>query len=290
MKKLFTFMTLALAVGLCACDDDDNYQWPVPDPVVETLYDMYPSAYRIRWYSAGIYSVAEFRTHSDNTVQSRRAWFDDAGTWYMTETDVTLSQMPQAVQTAYAQSQYAGWEFEDGDRLERAGLQDIYVIEAESPARRDNTAALYYTAAGSLIKTVFNPAGNYHYGDMLPAPLPAPVSAFIQSRYPAAQLISSSVGRDGSQVEILDNGALRTVWFDVNNDWLRTVTAIGREDIPQDVAAAFEQSSYAGYTILGRYYYDTPTGDFYRYELQSGSQTLDIDITSDGTITPAAGH
>ena len=286
MKKLFAFLTLSLAVALCACDNDENPSWNVPQPVVESLFDMYPTAQNVSWYHSGIYSVARFSTTQNGAAQYRWAWFDNAGTWYMTETNVALAQMPQAVQNAFAETTYASWKFKDGDWLERAGLTDIYVIEVEGSGNNSKTvAALYYTPNGSLFKTVFNPAPDYRYTELLPAPLPAQVSAYIQAEYPAAQLINSFFGDNLARVEILDEGVLRTLWFDGNNNWLYTVTQIEQEDLPETVQTAFQESAYAAYTIQDAFYYNTPSGNYYRLALQSGTQTVEVDITPDGELT-----
>lgn len=277
---------MAVAVCLCACDDDNNTPWPVPESVLDTLYEMYPTAAAVRWYRSGGYTVARFRTSQSGAVQNRWAWFDNAGTWYMTETDVILAQMPQAVQTAFGRSDYGTWEFEDGDFLERAGMSDIYVIEAENGSKKNETSvALYYTADGSLAKTVFNPATDYHYDDFLPVPLPASVSAFIQTEYPGAQLISSYFGDSLTRVEILDGGVQRTLWFDGGNKWLYTVTPVAQSDLPAEVAAAFAASAYAAYTVLDTDYYNTPDGNFYRLALQSAGTDVVIDITPEGSIS-----
>ena len=282
-------MALVAAVGLCACDDDKNKSgWPVPQPVLETMHQMYPAAQNVNWYRSGTYAVARFHTLQNGAVQSRWAWFDNEGTWYMTETDVTLAQMPQPVQEAFSKSVYAAWEFEDGDFLERAGMSDIYVIEAETDRdgkKNDASVALYYTADGSLAKTVFNPAEDYHYSDFLPVPLPASVSAFIQSEYPAAQLIASYLGQNLTRVEILDSGVQRTLWFNGDNRWLYTVTQISQAELPAEVATAFDESAYSDYTVLGTFYYNTPGGNYYRLALQSAGANVEIDITPDGQIT-----
>lgn len=288
MKKLFAIITLSLAVALCACDNDDNPVWPVPQPAAESLFELYPTAQNISWYSSGIYSVARFSTSQNGATLYRWAWFDNAGTWYMTETNVALAQMPQAVRDAFGQSIYGSWQFQEGDWIERAGMADIYVVKAEGSGNNKNTtAALYYTADGSPVKTVFNPAPNYRYEDLLPVPLPAPVSAFIQSEYPAAQLINSYFGDNLTRVEIMDSGVLRTLWFNGSNQWLYTVTQIVQENLPEAVQTAFEQSEYAAYTVLDAFYYDTPAGSYYRLALQSGSQSVEVDITPEGVLTVA---
>ena len=294
MKKLFAFFALAAALTLgyaCNNNDNNNSAWIVPQPVVESLYQMFPTAQNIGWYTSGIYTVAKFQTsQSGGATQNRWAWFDNAGTWYMTETDVTLAQMPQAVQNAFDNSTFASWTFSDGDRLERAGLADVYVIEvAGSGNNKGSYAALYYTADGTAVKTVFNPSKDYHYSDYLPAPLPAEVSAFIQSEYPAAQLVGSYFGQNLARVEILDEGVLRTLWFDGNNDWLYTVTQIEQNELPENVITALQESAYASYTVADAFYYNSPSGNYYRLVLQSAGETVEIDITPDGEISTGNG-
>ena len=287
MKKLFAIMALAVCAGLCACNDDDDYSWPVPQPVVKTLYDMYPAAYHISWHREGDYPVAEFRTTQNNVARDHRAWFDNAGTWYMTETETPLLQMPRAVQEAFALSSYTSWRFDGGDLLERAGMSDIYAIrvEGERTRSREDEAVLYFLTDGTLVKTLLNPGDDYHYSDMLPARLPAAVSSFIQSKYPAAHLVATSSGQNVTRVEILDSGVLRTVWFNGSNDWLYTATPIAADTLPEAVTAALAASAYAGYTVQESLFCDTPTGDRYRLTLQSGTQSVKVDITPDGTLS-----
>ena len=289
MKKISTFIAFVAAAALCACNNDNDNQavWRVPQPAVESLYGMFPEAQNVGWYTSGNYVVAKFRTpQSGGAVQNRWAWFDGAGTWYMTETDMVLAQMPQAVQASFGASDYASWTFLDGDRLERAGLTDIYVIEVDGTGNnRGTSVALYFTAGGTGVKTVFNPSRNYHYSDMVPALLPAEVSAFVQSHYPAAQLIGSYFGNRLSRVEILDEGVARTLWFDGDNDWLYTVTQTEPAELPETVATALNESDYAAYTVSGTYYYNTPDGDFYRLVLTQGSRSVEVDITPEGSLT-----
>ena len=279
-------MLLSFAVALCACNDDNNPSWPVPQPAVQSLFEMYPTAQNVIWYHSGIYAVARFSTSQNGAAQYRWAWFDGAGTWYMTETDIALAQTPQAVQNAFANGIYGSWQFKDGDWLQRAGMTDIYVIEAKGTDNNSDTVvALYYTADGSLVRTVFNPAPDYRYGELLPLLLPASVSAFIQTEYPSAQLIDSYADESVFCVEIMDGGVLRTLGFDADNNWLYTVTRIGAAELPTAVQSALAQSAYASYAVDEVFYYNTPTGNYYRLTLQSGTQTVKVDITPEGVLS-----
>ena len=50
----------------------------------------------------------------------------------MTETELThTSQLPEEVQKALANSEYAQWYIDDIDRLERNETETIYVIEVK---------------------------------------------------------------------------------------------------------------------------------------------------------------
>lgn len=77
--------------------------------------------------------VAEF---IDNQLDGK-AWFDATGRWYMTETELThTSQLPEDVQKALANSEYAQWYIDDIDRLERNETETIYVIEVKKDKTR----------------------------------------------------------------------------------------------------------------------------------------------------------
>ena len=287
MKKLFAFLTLSAAFALCACENDEHYTWPVPPGVVDSFYEMYPTATNVKWHRSGVYSVAEFNTSQNGAQQERWAWYDAAGTWYMTETDIAFAQLPQPVQAAFNDGAYGSWQFADGDMLERAALEDIYVVEAEgSGNNRNTTAALYYTSDGVLVKTVIDPSADYHYSGLLPALLPAQVSAFIQAEYPAARIIITNFGQTMARIEILDEGVLRTLYFNANNNWLYTQTAVEQNELPEAVTTALASSQYASYTIADIYFYNTAqSGNFYRLSLQSADGDVQIDVTPEGTIT-----
>lgn len=286
MRKLFAILTLSLAAGLCACDDSDDIYWVVPSAAQKSLHTLYPTASNVGWYRSGAYAVADFRTSSQGVQQQRRAWFDGAGTWYMTDTRINFGSLPTAVQTAYNSGDYAQWQVSRTDMLEREGAENLYAVEAQNATARSRSAMmLLYSAEGTLVKSMADPADNYDFRDLIPAPLPAYISVYIQSEYPGARLVSTNFGQTMSTVDILDEGVVRSLYFMTNGSWLYTVTDVQAADVPATVSTALQNSQYSSYTVDDIDYYNTVAGNFYRYSLQSAGGDAQVDITLQGDIT-----
>ena len=101
------------------------------------LETKYPGASNVRWLTKGDYVVAVFSMPATRAVSDTEndlaAWFDNGGVWYMTETDIPFTSLPDAVRQAFNGSEYANapWGMDDVDKLERDGVETIYVIEVE---------------------------------------------------------------------------------------------------------------------------------------------------------------
>lgn len=139
MNLYALFFGLAL-FGFCSCDNDDSV---TPDPQARQAFESkYPNATQVEWEKKNNYLIAEF---IDNQLDGK-AWFDATGRWYMTETELThTSQLPEDVQKALANSEYAQWYIDDIDRLERNETETIYVIEVKKDKQEYD---LYYSADG----------------------------------------------------------------------------------------------------------------------------------------------
>ena len=112
MKTRMTIFASLLLAGFAftSCDDDnDNY---TPDEkIVNVLYEKYPNAQRIDWELQHDHYVADFY---DNNIE-KEAWFNTKGEWVMTESDILFKNLPEAVQTAFNESDYKNWKIEDVD-------------------------------------------------------------------------------------------------------------------------------------------------------------------------------
>ncbi|MDE6309093.1 MAG: PepSY-like domain-containing protein [Muribaculaceae bacterium] len=118
-------------VGFTACNDDndDNMNVAVTPQYVDALKAMYPQARITDWDAYPPYYVAECVIDGSETD----VWFGpDAAVWAMTETDIGMSPLvlPDAVQSAFNTTEYAGAAIEDIEKFERPDVT-FYVIECE---------------------------------------------------------------------------------------------------------------------------------------------------------------
>ena len=132
MKTRMTIFVSLLLAGFAftSCDDsDDNY---TPDEkIVNVLYEKYPNAQRVDWELQHDHYVADFY---DNNIE-KEAWITTKGEWVMTESDILFNNLPDAVQTAFNESEYKDWRVDDVDMLERIEMETVYVIEVEKANR-----------------------------------------------------------------------------------------------------------------------------------------------------------
>lgn len=280
MKLKMYFLGLALgafSLTLQSCDDD-NDSIPVSDELRQALADKHGDAQRVEWETRGGYYVADF--NEDN--YEKEAWFDANGTWQMTETDIPgLAALPAAVRTAFESSRYATWRVDDIDKLERNGLEPVYVIEVE---QGNQEVDLYYSEGGLLIKEVAEGGtGGGSSEGYLPSGLPAAVKAFIDENYPNARLVETDVEHDLLEVDIIHDNRAKELLFTSANEWISTSWDVYVQSLPQAVTAAV-QGQYSGFRIDDAEYVQTPAGDYYLLELERGEAELDIRITADGTI------
>lgn len=171
--KNYLFLMFALmggAVVLQSCDDDnDDNSLSVPAEIQGVFTQKYPHATVVEWKTKAGFYVVDFR---DNAYDAS-AWFTPEGVWKMTEIDLPYQALPEAVKTAFQAGEYASWQIDDVDMLEREGLETIYVIEVESGNQEYD---LYYSADGILIKTVADVDEDDNYNP--PVQLSEAVKAF----------------------------------------------------------------------------------------------------------------
>lgn len=285
MKPLLyiTFALCTLSI-LCSCDKEENGQLTT-DEARNTLKSMYPSAKSISWEIKNGYIVADFNAPSSGREVEHSAWFDRSGRWYMTETDIPFSALPEAVKTAYQQSAYAEWVVDDVDMIERENYETLYVIEAESrSAGNDTDVDLYYSADGILIKALTDADNDNDYGDLITSSLNESLRAFIENRYPGARILEIDVESRRTEVEIIDGNVCREVIFDTSNVWIRTETETTLRNIPATVQQALDNSIYAGYLIDDVYHIETESGEHYLFELENNGREINVGIDVQGNI------
>lgn len=278
MKKTILLLTVAGALALQSCENNKKGV-NVNAEVKEAFTAKYPGAKDVRWNTRNTYSIAEFKDNGTNAS----AWFDGAGTWYMTETDIPYAALPQTVQTAFKASEYGAWRVDDVDKIEREGAETVYVIEAEHGA---SEADLYYTPDGVLVKTLFDTDNDHDYEDFIPSQLPEAIRAFLNSRYTGWQLIEVDHEKGQTEVEIVQERTAREVVFDAAGQWVSTTSDIRRSEVPQAVLQAIAASSYSGYEIDDIELVETPDGTWYAVELEDeiNDREVRLRIDAGGTI------
>lgn len=294
MKKYALFLLAAASLNAFAsCNDDDdrhesNPQWNgVSEMVVKTFNEMYPDAKNIEWEVRNGYAVAEFYTASGakGDDENTKAWFDNQlGDWAMTESDVTSANIPQAVLAAFGASEYADWRIDDIDMVLRNGMELVYVLEVEQGERDID---LYYSEDGVLVKSIAGSVNN-DYSDFIPQQPTGSVTDWIASNYPDARVVDIDVEDGGTEVEILDGSELREVLFNYSGSWVYTKTEMRWNRLPSAITQVFQSSDYRDYHIDDIDFYQTESGSFYRFDLESRDGDIKIDIATDGQITPAS--
>lgn len=150
MFKKFIFLLFA-SVSLAtfaACSDDDNDNIHVDGKYTQALNSVKPGLTNVKWEREGVYSVAEGRENG----YSVDVWFDRDAKWVMTETDYekNVAAVPEAVQTAIANSQYTTQAVDDIDFYERPDVR-FYVVEYDVADAPD--VYEWYSPEGVLIQT-----------------------------------------------------------------------------------------------------------------------------------------
>lgn len=295
MKTNMKIMTLLVSttIALASCEKTDDGSRDLnsaSDLAKAALAAKYPQAQHVRWVAKDRYVVATFTlagTRAGGVADGDlAAWFDNGGAWYMTETDIPFGALPEAVRTAFAASEYAQWTVDDVDKLEREGVETIYVIEVEKRENgRETEVDLYYSPDGVLVKTIVDSGTDYDYGDYIPSKPATSIEEYIRAQYPHARITDIDYEHGMTEVEILDGRTPRELLFDAGGAWLYTKTEVSQSEVPDAVMQALAGSEYASYWIDDIDHYLTPDKEFYRFDLESVQGDVKVDITPGGEVS-----
>ena len=78
--------------------------------------------------------------------------------------------------------------------------------------------------------------------------------------------------------------------FDASGKWVMTETEVFVLDVPASVKDALAASAEYGSLPVNDKdveYYQTPSGNYYRFDLISGGREIDVDVTEDGKVSLA---
>ena len=274
MKTRMTIFVSLLLAGFAftSCDDsDDNY---TPDEkIVNVLYEKYPNAQRVDWELQHDHYVADFY---DNNIE-KEAWITTKGEWVMTESDILFNNLPDAVQTAFNESEYKDWRVDDVDMLERIEMETVYVIEVEKSKQEFD---LFYAEDGTLIKAVEDIDNNNNYQ---PNTVPEVLKNFINEKYPQATIVDIEVEKGITEIDILHENKAKDLHFNSANEWLYTTWDVREREI-QDIATKVLNDN-PGFKIDDIDYKESADGsEVYIFELEKGNQEIHVTVDMEGNV------
>ena len=130
---------LVIVLLVTGCSKNNN----VDSVYRNSLEAIYPNAKHIDWEYDDGYMTAEFRDDGSDV----KVWFDKDGGWLKIETDMSFKKLPQNIQDAFNNSDYADWRIEDIDYIKvrenvNEELISYYEFDVEK-GERDIEFAIY---------------------------------------------------------------------------------------------------------------------------------------------------
>lgn len=80
-------------------------------------------------------------------------------------------------------------------------------------------------------------------------------------------------------------------WYDASGNWVMTKTDVLLTDVPQNIKDALAADPVYGKAPFEDYdadYVQTPSGEFYRFDILMGGREVYVDVSADGTVTLAS--
>ncbi|MCD7963069.1 MAG: PepSY-like domain-containing protein [Rikenellaceae bacterium] len=258
------------------CDRDDDYdERPGNQEVERTFNSMYPNARDKEWEISNGYYVADFRLSGNDT----EAWFDQNGKWYMTVTDLAFRELPQPVKNSFNLSEWAVWNIDDCDKIERNGVETVYIIEVETG---NNEAHLVFSQSGELIKASGKKQSKPTLTD---AVILIGIDDYISKNHPAGTIINIDPDNIKIEVDILDGGRKKEILFDNYGGWISTTSEVFLNEIPTVVTSALMETEYGNYRIDYINHIETPSVSYYIFELETGNKDVELKIDVNGILS-----
>ena len=247
MKRILSLCHILLTgsfVLMTSCNDnDDLHSNPVPENIPEKVIlefnTKYPNATNVTWSTKDTYAVANFYLASTRTgghEPNNTAWFNMAGHWNMTETEISYQQLPEAVKTAFEASPYASWRMDNEiDKLQRSDNNEtLYIIEvSQKEGNVETEVDLYYTEEGILVKEIVNAETDNDYHEYLPQQPEGNIQTWLDQNFPNVRIVDYDCEQNGTEVEIIANGLKHEILFDNQQQWVYTKTEYERRDLTQ---------------------------------------------------------
>lgn len=116
------------------------------------------------------------------------------------------------------------------------------------------------------------------------ADIPQVLQDFISKKYPDATLRKYEKELNGSEVDIVDNGKQKEVYFDSKNQWLSTEWSIRSEEVPPAIINTLIYSTYNDYDIKEVDAIEKPAGMFYAFDLKQFNNEVSLLFNAKGQL------
>lgn len=85
------------------------------------------------------------------------------------------------------------------------------------------------------------------------------------------------------------NGTENEAWYENDGTWVRTCTDILLAAVPQSIKDYLAASEYGSgqFEDNDAEYFQTPTYDFYRFDMRFGGREIDVDVSENGEVSEA---
>jgi hypothetical protein len=143
MKKILFLLLSAALVSHVACAQKISAD-KIPASVATTFKTTFPSVTKVDWEME---NATEYEASFKLKGEEMSANFDNAGKWLETETEIKVSALPAAVQSAI-QKDFAGYKIEEATKVESAKNGNTFEAEIE---KGEESYDVLYTPDGKML-------------------------------------------------------------------------------------------------------------------------------------------
>lgn len=83
------------------------------------------------------------------------------------------------------------------------------------------------------------------------------------------------------------NGTDRQAWYDMDGNWVQTITEVFISSVPQDIREYLQTSEFASGQFVDddADYIEKPDGNLYRFDIRLDGKEIEVDVTEDGKVS-----